>query len=265
LKAKPLVQKLHGWHVLGDADPGLPPPATGRLVVAVEGHRPRGRALGYEQLALVWTARDGKEVIRGTSGDGLLLAAGVEYATWLPAGWRLFCYPAGWSPAHVDRWLDFAASLVEATQKHETVRAGLADGGDPSLPSPRNLVAHGHSIVRHLGLEGCWPEPRTGYDRDGYLAELRDLREFFRKGVAGRGTAPVAGLKGEDDVILQALAAARPFPMTQEKLEGVTGISVRTLRPRLHFLRERGYICRPAGAKDGDTITEAGLGLLPGQ
>ena len=53
--------------------------------------------------------------------------------------------------------------------------------------------------------------------------------------------------------------------MTQEKLADVTRLSVRTLRPRLHFLRERGFICRPAGAKDGDTITEAGLGILPGR
>src|SRR5262249_39020586 len=82
-------------------------------------------------------------------------------------------------------------------------------------------------------------EPRTVCDRDGYLAELRDLREFFRKGPAGRRAAPVAGLKGEDDAILQALAAARPFPMTQEKLEGETGLSLRTLRPPLRFLRGR--------------------------
>jgi hypothetical protein len=73
----------------------------------------------------------------------------------------------------------------------------------------------------------------------------------------------VEGLKAEDLQILQALEGTHPFPMSQEALELRTGLRVRTIGPRLKFLREKGFVCRPSGDKDGDTITEAGLGLLP--
>jgi hypothetical protein len=46
-------------------------------------------------------------------------------------------------------------------------------------------VADAYLIVRHLGLPDGPREPRTAIDRAGCVAELRDVKEFLRRAMAG--------------------------------------------------------------------------------
>src|SRR5262245_27743214 len=90
---------------------GLPAPAVGRFVIAREPPTGNGEAemCGEEHclprrkiLALQWPDHAGQEVIYPT--EGLLLMHGRTAATWLPDGWEIAVYPAGWTRLHIDRW-----------------------------------------------------------------------------------------------------------------------------------------------------------------
>jgi len=73
----------------------------------------------------------------------------------------------------------------------------------------------------------------------------------------------IAELTASDWKILKALRACYPEPKTQEQLSqhASTGLSVRTLSPRLAFLRERRVVERPTD-KSGDRLTTSGLEWL---
>src|SRR4051794_9157196 len=104
------------WEILREVPEGeFPSPATGRLVVALEPPTRDGMAElegelidlpSEEYLALAWENRHGKQVLNQT--DGFLLMFGREDATWLPDGWTADVFPAGWTPAHLRRWFDYA-------------------------------------------------------------------------------------------------------------------------------------------------------------
>jgi hypothetical protein len=143
---------------------GFPTPAEGRFVI-VDG-----------RLALLWKAREGQEVWSST--DGFLLNHGHEGATWLPVGWVMNVFPAGWKREHVEHWLQYAIGIVEIEE-----RPDIPKGSKKSLayaPTPRKLVAHAHLILRHLNVPGAPKEPQTEIDQDGCLAELRDVLVFLR-------------------------------------------------------------------------------------
>src|SRR5690606_34248260 len=62
-------------------------------------------------------------------------------------------------------------------------RPAVPDGAavSPSAPpTPRELVAHAHLILRHLDLPGSPPEPRGQMSRADCIAELEAVREFLR-------------------------------------------------------------------------------------
>jgi hypothetical protein len=283
MKRKPGIRKLHGWFILRDANPKLPKPAAGRLVVAVAAPRLSRRARKYKELALIWQARDRAWVIHGVSGDGLLLASGMDRATWLPEAWKLCCYPAGWTPAHVDRWFRYALYMID------DVPAVFPDGGPQDDPSPRNLVAHAHLIARHLGLAGCGPEPRAGLDRGGCRAELLHLQECFRRNrrqpeEAERKGAPpeppAVGLSEARASILETLRRCGTKALTGARIAdalashcrdpkwrkaGFINVSPRTVRTHLPHLEADGLVEHPTGTKVGYVLTERGHGALAGR
>jgi hypothetical protein len=213
------------WEILRAAPEAGAPPADGRLVIALE---PQGNdswaeaedhlafrlkhpsidgweelrdrsypVPRFERLAIVWRNRRGKEIILPT--DGYLVMGSQKEATWLPEGWRMDVYPAGWAPAHLERWFDYAFTMVEevnADERHDI--PPRSDRSPPYAPTSRGLVTHAHLIVRHLRLPGSPTEPRGPMDRLGCLAELRDVLDFLRRALQGRQEPPVQpdGLEG---------------------------------------------------------------------
>lgn len=73
--------------------------------------------------------------------------------------------------------------------------------------------------------------------------------------------AQIEPLHPDDVRILQALAKAGTT-QTQYDLETATGISRRTISPRLAALRERGLTWRPHGERGGEAISDAGRRLV---
>jgi hypothetical protein len=228
LKPNLHVQILSRWTILRDATendiPSFVPLAPGcRLVVAAENVDGESGERSASEFALAWTNRHGEEVVTRACvyrNGGMLLSYKQDEATWLPEGWELNDFPAGWSLAHLDAWLDFAECMVKDSD--------FRDVEPRWLPYPRNLVAHAHMIVRHLKLEGCWQEPRAGIDRDGCLAELRELREFFRRVLSKRN--------GNDNALREALAKRYP--------------KWRNLERDLNFLRLKEEGLTPAKIRD---------------
>jgi hypothetical protein len=128
-------------------------------------------------LALLWTNQNGDEILHRT--DGWLLRGGQSDATWLPNGWEMDCFPAGWTLAHLERW--FAHALHVASLDNRTnIQPGF-DTSPAHVSTRRALVAHAHLIVRHLGLPSSPTEPRGPMDQAGCIAELRDVLSFLRR------------------------------------------------------------------------------------
>jgi hypothetical protein len=183
---------FNGWEYVREAPPDVvarvPPPASGRLVIALDPPALQGRASPedetqearrHEHLALLWKNGRGEDVLHDLDHSGCLLMGCQRDATWLPEGWDMDVFPTGWTLPHLEHWFTYALCI-----------AGMEDRGDippgseksPSYaPTPRGLVTHAHLILRHLGLPGAPPEPRVAMDRQGCLAELRDLLAFFRR------------------------------------------------------------------------------------
>jgi hypothetical protein len=211
--------RFHGWKILRDLPPDqveqLPAPAAGRFVIALEPPALDGRAemLGEtryvprrEYRALAWTNGHGENVLHQLDASCALLVDGRQDATWLPDGWEMNVFPAGWDLAHLERWFDYALEMAGLEDRRD-----IPPGSDRSpayAPTPRGLVAHAHLIVRHLRLPNSPAEPRGVMDRQGCIAELRDLLDFFRRalGPTGGGTQPPAGKPAPSLVELLDLA-----------------------------------------------------------
>jgi hypothetical protein len=184
------VVYVRSWFLLElipDTDPAYrTPPADGQFVSALP--RPaqdanaaareiRCEAPCYPRLAPLWTNCHGEWVLSET--DGFLLGHCSADAVWLPEGWTMDVYPAGWTLAHIEKWFEYA--LYFATK---TDRADLGEEPEDSpayAPSAWGAVVHAHLIVRHLGLPGSPREPREEMSRNGCIAELRDVLQFFRR------------------------------------------------------------------------------------
>jgi hypothetical protein len=164
----------------------LPTPASGRLVIATDPGgidglselRGETRHLAPRDghLALLWRNGRDEEVLHQT--DGYLLEGCQSDATWLPAGWEMNTFPMGWTLPHLERWFDYALAIAAMED-----RPDIPPGSERSptyAPTPGGLVANAYLIVRRLRLPGSPLEPRGPMDRAGCIAELRDVRDFFR-------------------------------------------------------------------------------------
>jgi hypothetical protein len=187
---------FNGWEVLRDATADevrqMPPPAAGRYVIALDPPTLDGIAEHQgvrryvprrEHLALQWTNTRGVEVLHQLDGLGCLLWGCRVDATWLPEGWAMDVLPAGWTLAHLEAWFGYALGMARGDEFNNT-RGGIPLDWDISpayAPTPRGLVTHAHLIVRHLGLPDSPTEPHVVMDRAGCQAELRGVRDFFRR------------------------------------------------------------------------------------
>jgi hypothetical protein len=187
VELKPADQALLGWKIIRTATEAeighSEPPAAGRFVLAAErlitlrNNDQTRVCTDLPRLALAWPGRHGDQVVRPVCPGGLLLAFCTGEATWLPAGWELFVFPAGWRPLYVEGWFKYALDEASYASYHEP--SSNRSGGACHLPTPLRLVAHGHLIARHLKCPGRWQEPRGALGcRDAYLAELRELRDL---------------------------------------------------------------------------------------
>jgi hypothetical protein len=135
------------------------------------------------RLILTWVDRQGVRVNRST--DGLLVRGSQGAAPWLPDGWKMEVFPAGWTLCHLEGWFDHAINM-----------AGL---NHSSFPTPRDWVAHAHLIVRHLarhlGLPDAPSEPRGPMDDAGCLADLRDILGYFQRALGSATPVQVVGVQ----------------------------------------------------------------------
>jgi predicted transcriptional regulator len=78
------------------------------------------------------------------------------------------------------------------------------------------------------------------------------------------GSDEAVSLTKEDMAILEALYAKRPQAMTQEALtqRDAADLCLRTVRDRLKFLVEAGFVCKPHGPKKGYALTEKAVAIL---
>jgi len=192
-------KQFGGCEVLGEAPlervRTLPAPATGRYVMALGPPGLDGWAHlrgevrqvpSRPRLALLWRNNRGVEVLHDLCAGDLLLWDCAQDATWLPEGWTVAVFPAGWTPAHLEAWFDYALSSAR-NDDFSNARGDIphdSDKSSPYAPTPRELVTHAHLIVRHLGFPNAAAELRVPMDRAGCLAELRDVREFLRRATA---------------------------------------------------------------------------------
>ena len=145
---------------------------------------------------LRWQDGNGKDVLERS--DGFLVHGGQGLAPWLPSNWRLNSFPAGWTLPHLERWFDYAISTAESDFPPITNGIGVRRD-HPDAPTARGLVAHAHMIVRHRGIQGWHPERRQAMDRDGCIAELRELQHFVRTAIL---TPPVSKLPSNTIILL---------------------------------------------------------------
>jgi hypothetical protein len=180
----------------------LPPPARGRFVIALDPPTLDGSAElrgetrdvpRREYLALVWTRARGEDVIRALDHSGCLLSGCQQDATWLPDGWKMAVFPAGWTLPHLEAWFGYALGMA-GDDEFNNNRKGIPPDSDESpayAPTPRGFVTHAHLIVRHLRLPNPPAEPKVPMDRAGCLAELRDVLAYFRGALQPGGQQPV--------------------------------------------------------------------------
>jgi pyrimidine deaminase RibD-like protein len=198
------LQRVGRWTVLRDAPSdridSVPRPAAGRFVIALEPPTLDGLAESRgesrylpreEQLALLWQGRSGEEVLC-PSTDGLLLMYRAKEATWLPDGWEMDVFPVGWELPHLERWFEYALEMARMEGRPDIQKD--TELGPCYVPLPRGIVMHAHLIVRHLALPDSPNEPRVEMSQAGCLAELRDLRDFFRQALQSpaRPVAPAS-------------------------------------------------------------------------
>jgi hypothetical protein len=69
-------------------------------------------------------------------------------------------------------------------------------------------------------------------------------------------------LTPEEQTILEALACENPMTVTQESLATVTGLTDRTVRKHLKYLKTKRLVDQPRGPKKGFSITANGLSLI---
>jgi hypothetical protein len=135
-------------------------------------------------------------------------------------------------------------------------------------------------------LEVFAPEPRpfNGYkstreSAQEYIARIKYRGQVEAAAVAnaieaeadlidGCATAPpLTYVTDEDWRILTALDEAHPKLLTQEQIEGASGmqVAVRTIHTRLVALADKGLVCRPEGKRSGYRLTPAGFEAVKGR
>ncbi len=220
---------FNGWEFLREAPADqvsqYPPPAAGRFVIALDppAHDPRAELRGEERilsrnecLAIQWEDSQGKQVLHPT--DGFLLGHCQRDATWLPDGWEMDVFPAGWTLPHLESWFGYALEMAKIEG-----RSDIQPGSDHSpacVPTPRGLVAHAHLIVRHLGLPHAPAEPRGAMDRAGCIADLRDLLSFFRQALRPTVQGTCTAAHGHEDPPAESRLEDQPSVMLRRRDQG---------------------------------------------
>jgi hypothetical protein len=170
-----------------------PPTLDGRAALRGEvQYMPR-----REHLALSWKNKREKEVLHALYHTGCLLRACRRDATWLPKGWEMDVFPAGWTRPHLESWFEYALDIARIED-----RPDISPGSDKSpayAPTPRALVSHAFLIVRRLRLPNSPIEPRGLMDRAGCQAELRDVLDFFRGALESRNQGRAGQCEGSDE------------------------------------------------------------------
>jgi hypothetical protein len=83
----------------------------------------------YKELALVWKTEAGRTMVTACP-EGLLVYGNLALAPWLPAGWALRTFPAGYTRRHLDRWpavqvLDWAGTGLQGARRSNTHASGV--------------------------------------------------------------------------------------------------------------------------------------------
>ena len=125
-------------------NPEFPQPAFGKLVADKD-----------RRLCLEWKTASGELVQWPTNGLLLMNAAAIEDATWLPAGWKMSIFPAGWTRRHVECWFDFAIVAAREDNRRPDIARQL-DRSPIEDPTPYPLAKssrkHAYLMARHLGI-----------------------------------------------------------------------------------------------------------------
>lgn len=208
--------------VPADMVASLPQAAAGKFVFAIapltlDGLAEYSGEVTYSlqedrQLALTWQNAQGKGVVHDVDAAGCLLGSGQCDATWLPQGWSMNVYPAGWTLTHLKRWFEYAINMATDDTSNNT-RSDIPPGWDISpsyAPTPRGLVTHAHLILRHLATQFAGSdapvEPKGPTDRAGCLAQLRDVLAYIQSALGQpKPLATVAINADEPQVVLSEL------------------------------------------------------------
>ena len=196
--------ELNGWEIVREPTEEeamqLPPPVAGRFVMALEPPTLDGIAQmqgvvrycdRHEHLMLAWKNSAGIEVLHQT--DGLILS-GHNDASWLPAGWEMDVYPAGWKLPHLQRWFQHALIVARITERPDL--PNIAENqlcsilGPSYAPTPRGLVHHAFLILRHLAFPGAPKEPTFHMDWPGCIAALREVANFIEQAMTATDSVP---------------------------------------------------------------------------
>jgi hypothetical protein len=191
------------YQILGDAPAdavqGLPRPEVGRFVRVLPPRTLDGyaEALGKTQyvpvrpfLALAWPftcqrTNESKEVWEST--DGYLVMGYFKKAVWLPEGWEIGTFPAGWLMPHLEAWFEYAIFMA-GLERGDLPRD--AEKGPALCPAPRQLVAHAYMIVRHLRLPNSPVEPCGPMTPAGCEGQLREVLHFLRRAIQQPAETP---------------------------------------------------------------------------
>ena len=215
---------------------------------------------GYGVHHLQWTAANGKPVM--APGDGFLVMGSKRSMrpkpSWLPDKWEINTFPAGWTPAHLAAWFDFAHRLASNPESRSEARPMY-------FPTHATLLLHARSIARHLGRR--LPATAVSDNLDGNLDALAELRrvccgpaEVKSDTPPHDSTATLAAVSKPGKLILGALLKYYPTLQTIEEIckELKDGLSERTVGPELKTLIKAGLAERPKGKGKGATLTPAG-------
>jgi len=117
---------------------------------------------------------------------------------------------------------------------------------------------------RGVAVSDMWPDclGKHRYDLpQGQQDAIRDAEAVF-VGVALELGIRLPMLSRGETVVLRALAANHPCPMTLEDMEGRIELSAKTIGPCVNGLIGKGLAVRPNGPRSGATATADGLEII---
>jgi hypothetical protein len=150
---------------------------------------------------------------------------------------------------------DFAKlEAVHAQTAAEIATAGLTLPPIDEAGLPVFVVFPIEGASYHTGWTTETPYSPERLDR--WRQKVRDVRNR----IVFASEPP--SVDDEDERILRTLAAHAPRRLTQDQIEANSGVSRRTISPRIQQLLADGLVSQPKGPNRGTTITEKGWAVL---